>query len=164
MTTWDKPTLKPKPFKNYPFQIKGTSVSTGRSWSYIRQITDWYMMPCPCLGLLCYLWSGTSWKTRFSSSILLSHPHPPPNQALSYAWKSSGSQKVWRSLPQFLKTVLPLQSLQDMSCGNKYKELWAWSLGLYLSPGSHQPCELGKLLISPNISFLLCLRRKAAVR
>lgn len=33
MTTWDKPTLKPKLFKNDHFPIKGTSVSMGRSWS-----------------------------------------------------------------------------------------------------------------------------------
>lgn len=62
------------------------------------------------------------------------HPHPPSDQALSYAWKYSASPKVWRSLPQVFKTIFPLQSLQDMSCGNRERGLevlvYIWALTL----------------------------------
>lgn len=166
MTTWGKPTLKPKAFKNYRLHVKSTSVSTSRSWSRVRQVTDWEMLLCP-FGISLIV---TSDVPSLGNPLSLRIAHLPhtclwegPVLCLEI-FRLTNSLEISASIFFiFFKKFSPLLSLLDLSCGT-YKEHWAWSLGFHLSLGTSQLCAWGKLLISLSLGFLIFLRREAAMR
>lgn len=158
MTKWDKPTLKPKALKNY-LQIKSSPVSTGRSWSHAK-ITSWWICYVPVWDCSnCYQWCGASQKTHF----LLQGP-PPPNLTPSFWPGPVLCLEIFRlakslEISAFFPFTVPSGCVMW-----KMQKALGWILGLYLSPGPYQLCELRTLLISLSLGFLICLSRDVVVR